>query len=178
MTVVAPCAKWACMWRTLRLVDSRSASATACSSSLRYTLRGRPASDGRGSPGRPPRRPRAPAAPGAGGRRARSAGRNGGRLRAQPGRSGRSPTALVVGGRYARRGPDPLDHRVVLGLVGRLDHEQPQRNAELLQPPDLAGDEQLREPRVALERRRRRRAQPYAPPGAATSACDAPCRRS
>ena len=41
VTVVQPWAKWAWRWATSPQRSTRSATATACSSSLRYTLRGR-----------------------------------------------------------------------------------------------------------------------------------------
>ena len=57
----------------------------------------------------------------------------------------------VTGGRYSGLRADPLDDRVARRLVRRLDHEQAQPQAGALEPLDLAGDEELREPRVALE---------------------------
>ena len=46
---------------------------------------------------------------------------------------------------------DPLDDTVARRLVRRLDHEQAQPQAGALQSLDLAGDEQLGEPGIALE---------------------------
>ena len=57
----------------------------------------------------------------------------------------------VVGGQVPRDGARPRRPRRGGRLVGRREDEQADRHAELLEPPDLAGDEQLAAARVALE---------------------------
>ena len=54
-------------------------------------------------------------------------------------------------GEVGRHRVDAVDDRVVRGFLRALEHKELQRDAELLEPPDLAGDEELRDPRVALE---------------------------
>ena len=101
--------------------------------------------DGRG------RAVRGDAAPGAGGRSARSDGRNGPKLSRSQRGTGRSPTGTSSPGRY-----DGVAS--ILSTTGwcsvssaGLSTNSRSGSAELLQPPDLAGDEQLGDARVALQ---------------------------
>ncbi len=68
----------------------------------------------------------------------------------QPGQGG-AGRQRRRGGQVAGGGPDPVDDRVPIGLVRRLEDEDPGGHTELLDAVDLAGDERLRTAREPFQ---------------------------